>query len=266
MAEYNVTTFEEFLTAISDNDTTKVVNCPQNAEWDASDFEPEGHTGTLKLYGTINGNGTKIKNLVIKSATSPIFDVSGTTTDLHIVDGVWNCDSEIVRFSAQNSILQLCTLSASAQNATSLYGSQLYSNVATVFRCAANIEVAQNAGTFWVHNWYVKGKYNNLKISGSKVTNVQLVGFYGNAEYSSVILDTPMITTLAGAGYNWSILRCTGANVTNLAGVYGSAGAFSLGCSADFPNAEGNAGFVLCTEAQLRDAAYLQSIGFPIGV
>lgn len=268
MAEYNPTTFAEFLAAISDDDTTKVVNCPQNAEWDASELEPEGHTGKLKLYGTINGNETKIKNLVIKASTYPIFDVNGTTTDLHFTDGVWNCPGNIVQF-AYESIMQLCTLSASAQNATSLFGQS--GTKATVYRCAANIEVAQSDGTFNIHNFNVIGRYNNIKISGSKLKTIRVMGAdssyrFGEASYCSIVLDTPMVTSISGSVFNWSLLRCTGSNVTSLAGIYGTGGAFSLGCSTDFPNAQGTSGFVLCTEPQLRDAAYLQSLGFPIGV
>lgn len=272
MAEYNPTTFAEFLTAISDNDTTKVVNCPQNAEWDASELEPEGHTGMLKLYGTINGNGTKIKNLVIRTSTTPIFKVNGTTTDLHFVDGVWNCGT-VVQFGANNSMLQLCTFSASVQNATSLFSDSLtaasgFSTKYYVYRCAVNIEVSVTSGTFYVQHYQVVGDYNNIKISSSTVTGIILTfanGSYPNskATNSAFTLDTPMITTLQGIA-TWSLIRCSGANVTSPS-VSASSG-FSLGCSTDFPNAQGTSTFVLCTEPQLRDAAYLQSIGFPIGV
>lgn len=271
MAEYNPTTFAEFLTAISDNDTTKVVNCPMNAEWDASELEPEGHTGTLNLYGTINGNGTKIKNLVVQTKTTPIFKVNGTTTDLHFVDCVWNCDT-VVQFAAKKSKLQLCTFSASVQGAAYLFGDSLSAGSGNikyyVNRCAANIEVSVTNGTFYVQFYQVVGNYNNIKISSSTVTGIILTfanGSYPNSKATNCAftLDTPMITTLQGNA-TWSLIRCSGANVTSPS--ISSSTGFSLGCSTDFPNAEGTSTFILCTEPQLRDAAYLQSLGFPIGV
>ena len=59
-----VTSWSELLQAASGDDPTVEINCPENAVWDLGESEPEGHTGTIKLCGQINGRGTKIKNLV----------------------------------------------------------------------------------------------------------------------------------------------------------------------------------------------------------
>lgn len=90
----------------------------------------------------------------------------------------------------------------------------------------------------------------------------------GVTQYSYVTLDTPAVTTIYAAKFWWGLLRCTGANVTDLRFIGDGAGQrITLACDSDFPNAaQLSQGLRLCTEAQLHDAAYLQSIGFPIGV
>lgn len=280
MAEYNPTTFEEFLEALSDTDTTKVVNCPENAEWNASEFEPEGHSGSILLYGTINGNGTRIKNLIIRDSsgtTDGVILINGTTTDLHFVDGVWAAGGNgVVRLMSANSLVQLCTFSASVQtvsNTVRLFDFQISgNNKAYTYRCAANVEfaTAQNVNIQWYN---IEGTYNNIKISGSRVTSVSICGVSslnpnGKMEYSYVICDTPAMTTFTGATFFWGLVRSTGSNVTDLRFIGdGSGNKVTLACTTDFPNASQYAqGLRLCSESQLRDAAYLQSVGFPIGV
>lgn len=278
MAEYNPTTFAEFLECL-DNDTTKTVNLPVNAEWDSSDFEPEGHTGSILLYGTINGNGTKIKNLVIGSVSSGgVFLVKGTVTDLHFTDGVWDAGQtgNVVRMQTNGDLVQLCTFSASVQGSGNITlfnftGTGSW-NKAYTYRCAANVEFAV-ATSVWVQGYNIEGKYNNIKISGSMVNSVSLCSVSssnpnGKMEYSYILCDTPAVTNFAGGTFAWSFARCTGANVTDLRNVCSQdTSKITLLCDSDFPNAsQVSQGLRLCTESQLHDAAYLQSIGFPIGV
>lgn len=275
MATVNVDNWQDFLTAAAVAGDT--VNLPENAEWDIGELEPEGHSGAIILKATINGNGTKIKNLVINDGTSDgIIQITATVTDLHFVDGVWPVNQYVVRFMANDAIAQLCTFSASIQGGSTVYlfGTSLIGqqNKATVYRCAANIEFA-TATNAWFHGYNTQGKYNNMKISGSRITSVTVastssMNTNGKMEYSYMICDTPAVTTFTGAPCWWSLIRCTGSNVSTLANVGDSTGAkITLACSSDFPNAGTvSRGLSLCTESQLHDAAYLQSIGFPIGV
>lgn len=272
-----VTSWSEFLEAAGGNDPTLEINLPENAEWDLGEIEPEGHTGYIKLVGQINGNGTKIKNLVIQNAADTIngvFQVDGTVTDLHFVDGVWISSAYIVRILTNNSIVQLCTFSASIQGGggTVFYFDYTGTYKGIVYRCAVNLEIASGTN-ITIQGGNVEGKYNNFKISGSRLQTVVITvlnGTYrnGKLEYSSVTLDTPAVTSLAGASLWWSLLRCNGANVGDLRSVGDGGGErITLACSTDFPNAtQFSQGLRMCTENELRDAAYLQSIGFPIGV
>lgn len=272
----DVTSWAEFLTAASGDDPTLEINLPENAVWDLAEIEPEGHSGSIKLCGQIAGNGTKIKNLVIQEGLSTgVFLVDGTVTDLHFIDGVYGqILSDIVTLQTADSIVQLCTFSASVQGGGQIYlfNFNMTGASAIVYRCACNIEVASASG-ITLHGGNVIGKYNNFKVSGSRVGNVTLCTLngtfsLGKMEYSSVTLDTPAVTSITGSSFWWSLLRCNGANVTDLSYVGdGSGQRITLACSTDFPEVSTvSQGLRLCTETQLRDAAYLQSIGFPIGV
>lgn len=276
MAAVEVTSWAEFLDAASGNDPTLEINLPENAEWDLGEIEPEGHTGAIKLCGVINGRGTKIKNLVVDAGSvGYVFYMQGTIYDLHFLDGVWKTLSHsCIRLYGEDSSVQLCTFSASVQRA----GGHMYifdsegigiNKTGLVYRCAFNLELALVTDTT-VFDGNMVGQYNNIKISGSRVTTVILnlvngTVRLGKSEYSYIILDTPAVTTLLFPMFNSSLLRCTGSNVTDLRYVGGDY--VSVACSSDFPNASQVAQtLALCTESQLRDAAYLQSIGFPIGV
>lgn len=271
-----VTSWAELLEAASGDDPTVEINCPENAVWDLAEIEPEGHTGAIKLCGIINGRGTKIKNLVVDAGSAGyVFYMQGTIYDLHFIDGVWSTSSYtcIMLYGADSSV-QLCTFSASVQRAGGnmyIFGTQGIGTTKTclVYRCAFNLELSLATGVT-VFSWNIIGQYNNIKLSGSRVTQAALnavnsTNRLGKSEYSYMLLDTPAVTTLTFPAFNSSLLRCTGSNVTDLRYVGGDY--VSVACSSDFPNASQVAQtLALCTESQLHDAAYLQSIGFPIGV
>lgn len=271
-----VTSWAEFLEAASGDDPTVEINLPENAEWDLGEIEPEGHDGAIKLCGIINGRGTKIKNLVVDAGSvGYVFYMQGTIYDLHFIDGVWRTSSyACIRLYGADSSAQLCTFSASVQRT----GGNMYifdtqgigtTKTCLVYRCAFNLELSAATGAT-MFSWNTIGQYNNIKISGSRITSVTAnmvngTQNKGKSDYSYVILDTPAVTALSFPVFNSSLLRCTGANVTDLSNVSGNY--ISIACSSDFPNASQVAQtLALCTESQLHDAAYLQSIGFPIGV
>lgn len=269
-----VTSWAEFLEAAGGNDPTLEINLPENAEWDIGEIEPEGHTGAIKLCGVINGRGTKIKNLVVDAGSAGyVFNMQGTIYDIHFIDGVYRTSGHLFRMYGADSSIQLCTFSASVQRTggqMDIFNSQLETgSTGLVYRCAFNIELSLITGAT-IFGGNIIGQYNNIKISGSRVTQVSMNlvnGSYrlGKSEYSYIILDTPAVTTLFFPKFNSSLLRCTGANVMDLRNVGGDF--VSIACSSDFPNASQVAQTLeLCSESQLHDAAYLQSIGFPIGV
>ena len=265
MATVNVTSWSEFLEAAAVSGDT--VNCPEYAEWDLAEIEPEGHNGSITINANINGNGTKIKNLVIErgvGAYSSTF-VVGTSTinDLHILN------ANVVGggngfFSGDSITMNGCTVSALVHDTGDIF---FFGNSRTLYRCAFNIELA-NATALRFIGSLASAQYCNAKFSGSRVTEIIFTGTsypYGSIENCYFVFDTPAVQNITANNVSWSVIRCTGSNVLSLSGFMQQH--FCLGVTTDFPNAStiGN-GIILVSESQLRDAAYLQSIGFPIGV
>lgn len=267
MATVNVTSWAEFLEAAAVSGDTVV--CPENAVWDLADLEPEGHSGTITIASDVIGNGTTIKNLVLTDLGGSAFDVSGGTSTQHRSISGLNIINATFEVASTNIVIgnfadfELCTFSMLARGANKFVG-----DTCNVYRCAANIETT--SGTFTIGGNNAKFDYFNCKISGSSLTAFRnFPTSYTNrsakVNNSYIILDTPSITTLAFNAGNSNVFRCTGANVTSLTGY--TATSFSLAVDTDFPNlTSASSGWKFVTEAQLRDAAYLQSIGFPIGV
>lgn len=269
MATVNVTSWAEFLEAAAVSGDTVV--CPENAVWDIAEIEPEGHSGSITFASDVVGNGTTIKNLVLTGIGigGSAFDATGGTSTQHrsisglnIINATFEVASANI-FIGNYADFELCTFSMLARGANKFVG-----DACNVYRCAANIETT--AGTFTIGGNNAKFDYFNCKISGSGLTAFRnYPASYSNrsakVNNSYIILDTPSITTLAFNAGNSNVFRCTGANVTSLTGY--TATSFSLAVDTDFPNlTSASSGWKFVTEAQLRDAAYLQSIGFPIGV
>lgn len=265
MATVSVTTWTEFLEAIAVSGDT--VECPENAVWDMAELEPEGHTGVITCNAAINGHGTQIKNIVmLDSPSSARFQFNDDVTDLHIINAVLDCSS--VYFQAANyKTLQMCTFSGMLRGNGNAFGSNAY-----FYRCAANLEWATaTSATIFARN--CNAKFCNFKVSGSRITSMSLYVYNSSDQLSGyencyVILDTPQTTSINARKFTTSVLRCNAANVTSLTYVNNIGGAqnFSLLVSSDFPNVQTvSDGVYLVTENNLRDAAYLQSIGFPIG-
>lgn len=266
MATVQVNSWTEFLEAIAVSGDT--VECPENAVWDMAQLEPEGHSGYIVCNAKINGRGTQIKNLVmLDSPANARFFFNDDVTDLHILNATLECSSSF--FGVANfKTAQMCTFSGMLRGSGVGFGTNAY-----FYRCAANLEWATATGTsIFGRNCSVK--YCNFKVSGTRLQTIALYQHNSSDQISGyencyVILDTPQVTSLTGRKFKTSVLRCNAANVTDLSALNDGGGAqnFSLLVSSDFPNVQTtSSGVVLVTENNLRDAAYLQSIGFPIGV
>ena len=273
MATVNVTSWTEFLEAAAVSGDTVV--CPENAVWDLADLEPEGHSGTITIKSDIVGNGTTIKNLVqsgLGTSGSP-FTISGGSTSAHrSISGInilnatitSRSDALVFLFKGNWVDFELCQFSMLARGLSQICGEQ-----GSMYRCAANIELT-TSGSILIGGNGETFDYCNFKFSGSGVGGFRTFksGYdsqRATINNSYIILDTPQITTIAMKSGVSNVFRCTGANVTSLSGY--TASNFSLGVDTDFPNVTTvSSGWVLVSENQLRDAAYLQSIGFPIGV
>ena len=274
MAVVNVNSWTEFLEAAAVSGDTVV--CPENAVWDLAELEPEGHNAKIVIRANVDGKGTQIKNLVIESGLTSTndaaFEFRGTSSsskieinDLHFLNGNVIGGTSGGFAIAQYTDLVKCTFSSMVHGTN--YGFY-YGSGKTLYRCALNLEFATANGFTFIGDG-AEVEFLNAKISGSNVQgcilNASTGGTAGKIKNSYIILDTPQATTLTCNNAEWSVVRCNGANITSLASF--TKANFCLGVDSDFPNVTtvGN-GIKLVSENDLRDAAYLQSIGFPIGV
>lgn len=81
---YKPTTWEEFL-SVSDTDSV-YIELPEGAVFDMNDYYPEGITDTITLKGYINGNGATIKNAAYRGSTACFEVGSSTKTSLNFLD------------------------------------------------------------------------------------------------------------------------------------------------------------------------------------
>jgi hypothetical protein len=266
MATVQVSSWAEFLEAVAVSGDT--VECPENAVWDMAELEPDGHVGYITCNAKINGNGTEIRNIVMRDSPSySRFFFNDDVDNLHILNGVFETSGYICGV-ANFKTMQRCTISGQARGTPAgIIGINCY-----VYRCALNVEFATATGAvLFARN--VNAQYINAKLSGSAINNVTLYSYassdqLGAVENSYIILDTPRATNIYGRKFKTSVLRCNAANITSLPNLndVGGSSAFSLIVSSDFPNLETiPSGLKAVSENNLRDAGYLQSIGFPIG-
>ena len=88
--------------------------------------------------------------------------------------------------------------------------------------------------------------------------------YYERTQWSQVNVDCPAQTSINISNASANIY---GGDLPQVSGVYGNIASYiSLFNSEEIPNLSSTASFIGCTTAQLHDAAYLSSLGFPIGV
>lgn len=263
MATVQVSSWSEFLTAAAVAGDT--VECPEGAVWDLAEIEPEGHNGTITINANINGNGLTIKNLVQERGivNSAFYYGQTVINDMHIINANCVCGSDGF-FSGDSITMNGCTISALIHDSGDIF---YFGNSRTLYRCAFNIELA-NATALRFIGSNANAQYCNAKFSGSRVTELIFTGAnypYGSIDNCYFVFDTPAVQDITANNVSWSVIRCTGSNVLSLSGF--TQQHFCLGVTTDFPNASSiGDGIILVSESQLCDAAYLQSIGFPIGV
>lgn len=275
MADVYVTSWQEFLQAILVSGDT--VHCPENAIWDMNNIEPDGHVGAIRFdCDNVYGHNTTIKNLkydgqiIFKNGFVEISDlhwenmlVNTGTYDKKVIflrEGTWSSESDLV-------LMTLCKISGffTKDDASSIYCEQLISKGIKHYRCGFNVESASH------------GRFN-------LPTLMEYCNFL--AQLPDVRQIDANVTSEGRINYRFSNIVIVGANITSDASFYGavcsvfrgrkerltgfsnaSGGYPSLYCTDDMPAVtEPGTGFIGVTESQLRDASYLQSIGFPIGV
>lgn len=263
-----VNSWPEFLQAIQVSGDT--VHCPDGAIWDMNELEPDGHVGAISFNcDNVYGHNTTVKNLRYNGQIS--FKSSfGEISDLHwenMISNSQNQNSCFIKSGNGQAQMTLCKISGyftSTHNAETRYPVDPISGF-KLYRCGINIESPAVA-----FNLPAKMEYTNFLC---QLPNAQTIYAYagqgspGMGHYfSSILTVAPNCTSDYSAAYaNGCVFRGRKERLASF-GRPPESTYMSLYCSTDMPAMANSQGVIGVTEDQLKDASYLQSIGFPIGV
>lgn len=287
MATIKVNNWYEFLEAVGTAGAT--VECPENAVWDFNEIAPEGITENITVNAdTINGNGTDLRNMLLKSSG---FVARGQKEINGIrMTNAYVKDANLFYFDSRLASLKSCIFSGLFQNANFLENDSIHTEYnsgnppLTVSRCSLNVQFAEYS--LLTHSYYVSNNYPasitkfencNIRLSGLSTHPCNESGIYRD---NAICFDNCFvggtnpfkIMCISEALYNrffetstsiFDLLFNSEQQLTNRRG--GNA----LNClinSDKLNDATILDSFKQVTTEQLHDAAYLASIGFPIGV
>lgn len=266
MATVSVTTWADFLTAIAVSGDT--VELPQEAVWDMNEIEPLGHSENIVIRcSRINGNGTRIKNLHLTGQ----FQVKGNTVDIYdlfltdfIGDGI---PYDGYGFFHGNPFFSRCGLSGILGTQ---YRNLVYytTNYAYYFASQTSINIESSSANFSLYNYMSEGCiYCRIEVHAPNATNNKPEGY--DFSYCEVVVYAPNATGYIDANH---FVGCTlrgnkhgitedGASRRCAVSTVYFEEMFGDGFTPLYPDS-----FIPCTDAQLKDPAYLRSLGFPIVV
>ena len=267
MADVYVNSWAEFVEAIGVAGDT--VYLPENAEWDMNEILPYGLQENVSFAcSKIDGRGTRIKNLNLNS-----YCFSYSEQDIKVIHNLLMTD-----WIGTNYFFDLrygsewfrCAISGITSAAHIIYNSNSY-NYSAVEMASCSINVESSANVFRIVSTG-GGKYSYCRIEAHAANSSE--GNIGNQNYlcCELAFYAPNATDYFSvySFQNGNLLRgnlksipeisSSWAQWSGLTSVF-SADMFADGVTSPFPD-----NFVACTEAQLKDAAYLRSLTFPIVV
>lgn len=273
MAEVHVTSWTEFLSAIQVSGDT--VHCPEDAIWDMNEIEPDGHVGTIRFdCDNVYGHNCTIKNLKY-DGTINFHSGFVLMSDLHWENVLSNAltgqsfmlHEGTISAVTDLSLMTLCKISGFfTKTDTSETTSCVPIKGFKCYRCGINLESPCGALT-------LPDKLDYTNFLAQLPNAARLYGYNGTrpnasfcANFSNIVTVAPNCTTdYSTANAAGCVFRGRKERLTQFASYVGGT-YISLYCTTDMQAMENSRNVVGVTEAQLRDAAYLQSIGFPIGV
>lgn len=263
MAQVNVASLEEFFAAVAVAGDTVV--CPEGADWDANDTYPDGYSGNIAWNAAVLGNGTTIRNLHLYGRFAAGQDVRPYTDALRIVDLIGSAPSGSGGLFDGNYHFTNCAVSAVLNaNYQEIVNWNTGSTVLLANACSFNIDAAGNFDTLTSG----KVRYCRFELHLPNSTWYPYWATNQKCEESELAIFAPN----AGGLYSWQFPGCI---------IHGELpGATERASSGDWEgdmmlySTDGLPNFspydpVHCvgvTDAQLRDPAYLRSIGFPIAI
>lgn len=246
---YIVNNWADFLTAATIS-TDTYIEFVEGTVIDINDVQPEGYTSALSLAGHIDGKNSVIKNLVVNDRYGRIFAVSGL--DMKNISFL-NMRGYRNIFEREMSTSSLTLYKCQFSGRLDAPDNIIYMSRGSCSRCSFTLEIhgSNNVMLNWDSDYSVA--YCRIDVSGTNTGNYINIGSVSNCYITGnhstkieVYGSTNVVDFTAPAfgsdSYASNILvnsdKCT--NIQSLSEVHA------------------------VTSAQLIDASYLSSIGFPI--
>lgn len=241
MAEIQVTTFDEFLTACATSGAEVI--CPEGAVWNMTQIAPAGAPTVTVACAKIVGNGTTIAKPSIISRPLFNFANGATVTRLNIAD--FTADTAVITGTVSGAVWKQSEFNG-VQNADAMIARSMTfcedESSETPLGCGFTVHLAggtffqQSMGnTLYLSNCKARFTGGGMLDPGSYTNYLQLRYCFFKGDFTQISLNYYC---------KMSII-----NSPAKRGVYAGAGAQ----------------WVDCTEEQLQNAEYLRSIGFYVG-
>lgn len=261
MATVTVTTFSEFRTAAAQYGNTIV--CPEGAIWDMAEIDPDNTITQIEINSSVTGNDTEIRNFRGRIICS----LGITIKKLHIINmlcEIFNLEyGGAIYASPKEGMIQISQCKISM--ATGINVKNALYNISP-YKCAINLQMAYAGNCTPIGSYQGLGNafYNRISVNAPNATGIMYSSWLP-VQRSEIIINAPLATNIfTGAGN--STIRGNLQNVTASSGTLDRNRAFDVINAASAPNFPASTSYILrVTDAQMRDAAYLQSIGFVIG-
>lgn len=263
MATVNVSNWSEFVAAVAVAGDTVVL--PEGAVWDMNSILPEGyHDHVTVNCAQIDGNGAAIKNL-------HLFGKFIVPDDLEINDlKMTNLVCEDTAFFDSSGNTRKITMNGSTF--TGIFGvNTTYFNTSKMHmnRSVVNLDMTQGgSGALYLTGDTFTAIYSRITLNyPQNAAGLPFVSMLGGIQYCMLTADFIGCHWFDSSNFSGCVILGSFGDAvdTNEYGAHGSfvsvydVDGFSDGFTSPNPY------FIGVTRSQMHDAAYLASIGFPIG-
>lgn len=273
---YIVDIWEDFVTAAGTSGA--YVKVADDTVWDMNSIAPEGLTQSLQVNANVDGNGVKIVNLHIENLSAVIINANGYLENINFTDVFAKATNGTYYFIGRSRNVKYGEVGRYISITGKFYGygtSNSNKRIYAIFgngsdtsfmSCSTNVELYGTAqlckdDSNWDYNSPMlvncNLKYVRLPISGVYAWQNRIVvknSWVEGSEYTTVCISNSSENSIFNVSAFGDI---TGGNSRTC--LLWNSDKIESGVSI-------SSGIKLCSETQLQDAAYLASIGFPIGV
>lgn len=257
MAELHPQTWAEFVTAVGTSGATVIL--PEDTVWDMNEILTDDlRIPVVFACSSVQGNGAEIKNLRFSYQYGEMLQFnSANVYNIKFTNFATSIAPVSVSSSSQGTISR-CVFSGLLASTI-----QYFSSYGNFTRCSFNLEFQTTNYVRFTNN-YTTQESCKIKITAP---NAPQVDMHTNMQSCELQIYAPnAVTVNINQAFENSTLRGNMTACTNFQSdsVYGHAG--SIFNSESFPAGVTSSTITAVTDAQMRDADYLRSIGFMIGV